>query len=102
MNKKWLLSLIVLFLTPFAIIAQSATANKDAGINVAVTDFKNNPLSHEIIIFKSKVTAKEYQGLTDSTGKFSMRLPVGDTYEVLIWGFNDSTSYTFRYSNAKR
>ncbi|MBP6431296.1 MAG: OmpA family protein [Ferruginibacter sp.] len=95
MNKKWLLSLVVLFLTPFAIIAQSGTANKDAAVNVFVTDFKNNPLNHEIIVFKSKVNAKEFQGLTDSTGKFTLRLPVGDTYEVLIWGFNDSTSYSF-------
>jgi OmpA-OmpF porin, OOP family len=95
MNKKWLLSIVVLFLTPFAIIAQSGTANKDAAVNVFVTDFKNNPLNHEIIVFKSKVNAKEFQGLTDSTGKFTLRLPVGDTYEVLIWGFNDSTSYSF-------
>jgi OmpA-OmpF porin, OOP family len=95
MNKKWLLSLVVLFLTPFVINAQSGTANKDAAVNVVVTDFKNKPLDHEIIVFKSKVTTKEYQGLTDSTGKFTLRLPVGDTYEVLIWGFNDSTSYSF-------
>jgi outer membrane protein OmpA-like peptidoglycan-associated protein len=95
MNKKWLFSLIVLFLSPFVLIAQSGTANKDAGVNVFVTDFKSKPLDHEIIVFKSKVNAKEYQGLTDSTGKFTLRLPVGDIYEVLIWGFNDSTSYSF-------
>jgi outer membrane protein OmpA-like peptidoglycan-associated protein len=95
MNKKWLFSLLIIFLTPFAMFAQSSTANKDAAVNVFVTDFKSKPLDHEIIVFKSKVTAKEYQGLTDSTGKFTLRLPVGDTYEVLIWGFNDSTSYSF-------
>jgi outer membrane protein OmpA-like peptidoglycan-associated protein len=95
MNKKWLFSLIVFFLSPFVLLAQSGTANKDAGVNVFVTDFKNKPLDHEIIVFKSKVNAKEYQGLTDSTGKFTLRLPVGDIYEVLIWGFNDSTSYSF-------
>lgn len=90
MNKKWLFSLLVLFSSAF-VFAQSGTANKDAAVNVFVTDFKNNPLNHEIIVFKSKVNAKEFQGLTDSTGKFTMRLPVGDTYDVLIWGFNDST-----------
>ena len=94
MNIKWLFSLIV-FLAPFLVKAQSPTANKDAVVDVIVTDFKNNAQNHEIIIFKSKVNAKEYQGLTDSTGKFTLRLPVGDTYEVLIWGFNDSTSYSF-------
>jgi len=94
MNTKWLFSLIV-FLAPFLVKAQSPAANKDAVVDVIVTDFKDNAQNHEIIIFKSKVNAKEYQGLTDSTGKFTLRLPVGDIYEVLIWGFNDSTSYSF-------
>mgnify|MGYP007038406727 FL=1 len=94
MNTKWLFSLIV-FLAPFLVKAQSPSANKDAVVDVIVTDFKDNAQNHEIIIFKSKVNAKEYQGLTDSTGKFTLRLPVGDIYEVLIWGFNDSTSYSF-------
>jgi outer membrane protein OmpA-like peptidoglycan-associated protein len=93
--KQIILALLVIFLVPFITNAQTATANKDAAVNVFVTDYKNNALNHEIIVFKSKVTAKEYQGLTDSTGKFTLRLPVGDTYEVLIWGFNDSTSYSF-------
>lgn len=94
MNIKWLFSLIF-FLAPFLVKAQSPSANKDAVVDVIVTDFKNNAQNHEIIIFKSKINAKEYQGLTDSTGKFTLRLPVGDTYEVLILGFNDSTSYSF-------
>ena len=41
MNIKWLFSLIV-FLAPFLVKAQSPTANKDAVVDVIVTDFKNN------------------------------------------------------------
>jgi OmpA-OmpF porin, OOP family len=59
---------------------------------VSLTDFKNNPLNNEIVVFKSKLTGKEYEGLTDSTGKFSVRLPHGDSYEIFILGFKDSTS----------
>ena len=56
-----------------------------------LVDFKNNMLNNEIVIFKSALNSKEYQGLTDSLGKFSFRLPVGDKYEIYILGFKDST-----------
>ena len=95
MKQKLLGSLIVL-LTPFIVFCQNGTVQdanipKDAPVNVRLTDFKNNVLNNEIVIFKSKLNSKEYQGLTDSLGKFSFRLPVGDKYEIYILGFKDST-----------
>ena len=95
MKQKILSSLIVL-LTPVIVFCQTspvqnASIPKDAPVNVRLTDFKNNVLNNEIVIFKSKLNGKEYQGLTDSLGKFSFRLPVGDKYEIYILGFNDST-----------
>ena len=72
---------------------QNAALPKDAAVNVSITDFKNNVLNHEIVVFKSKLTSKDYEGLSDSTGKFSLRLPAGDSYEIFILGFKDSTSY---------
>ena len=72
---------------------QNAAIPKDAPVNVKMTDFKNNLLNNEIVVFKSKANGKEYEGLTDSTGKFSTRLPVGDIYEIYVLGFKDSTSY---------
>jgi OmpA-OmpF porin, OOP family len=95
MKQKLLSSLIVL-LTPFIVFCQNGAVQnaeipKDAPVNVKLTDFKNNVLNNEIVIFKSKLNGKEYQGLTDSVGKFSFRLPVGDKYEIYILGFKDST-----------
>jgi OmpA-OmpF porin, OOP family len=95
MKHKILISLIVL-LTPFIVFCQNGTVQdanipKDAPVNVRLTDFKNNVLNNEIVIFRSKLNGKEYQGLTDSLGKFSFRLPVGDKYEIYILGFKDST-----------
>lgn len=72
---------------------QNATIAKDAQVDVTVTDFKDNALPHEIMIFKSRRNTREYQGLTDDNGKFSVRLPAGDKYEIYILGFKDSTSY---------
>lgn len=90
--------LSLFFLAPFILFAQTSNVQngsipKDAPINVTVSDFKNNMLANEIIVFRSQVNDKEYQGLTDNDGKFSLRLPAGDKYEIFILGFKDSTSY---------
>ncbi len=96
--KQKLLYVLFTFLLPFAGHSQNgsvqnASIPKDAPVNVSMTDFKNNILPHEIVIFRSLSNNREYQGLTDTTGKFSTRLPAGDKYEIFILGFKDSTSY---------
>ncbi|MEP7166251.1 MAG: OmpA family protein [Ferruginibacter sp.] len=96
--KRQFLYLFLCFLMPVAVFAQNtpvqnATIPKDAPINVSVADFKNNMRANEIIVFRSQLNAREYQGLTNDSGKFSIRLPSGDKYEIFILGFKDSTSY---------
>jgi OOP family OmpA-OmpF porin len=98
--KQKLFYLLLAFVLPFTAFSQNGTVQnaaipKDAPINVTMTDFKNNVLNNEIVVFRSKANGKEYQGLTDSTGKFATRLPAGDIYEIFILGFKDSTSYNF-------
>ncbi len=97
--KKHLFTLVLSGLSFFSFgqtaAVQNASIPKDAPIDETVTDFKNNALPQEIIIFKSKMSSKEYQGITGESGKFSTRLPAGDTYEIFILGFKDSTSYNF-------
>ena len=93
--KQKILSCLIVLLTPIIVFCQNGTVQdanipKDAAVNVSLTDFKNNILNNEIVIFKSRLNGKEYQGLTDSLGKFSFRLPVGDKYEIYILGFKDS------------
>lgn len=72
---------------------QNAALAKDAPVDVTITDFKKNVLANEIVVFKSQLTQKEYQGMSQDNGKFSTRLPAGDKYEIFIMGFKDSTSY---------
>jgi outer membrane protein OmpA-like peptidoglycan-associated protein len=82
----------LLILASFVCYAQPAP--KDAPVDVTVVDAKSGaPSNNEIIIFRSRVNNREYQGLTDANGKFSLRLPAGSKYDILILGFNDSTSY---------
>lgn len=96
--KQKLLYLLFTFLVPFIVHSQTGTVQdaaipKDAPVNVSMTDFKGNILSREIVIFRSFLNGREYQGLTDTTGRFTTRLPAGDKYEIFILGFKDSTSY---------
>ncbi len=94
MKLKYLL-LLQLFVLPFVSFAQvqDASIPKDAAVDVTVSNFKNKPLNNEIIVFRSSANEKEYQGLTDDNGKFTVRLPAGAKYEIFILGFKDSTSY---------
>jgi OmpA-OmpF porin, OOP family len=98
MKNKYL-SLFFAFILPVMAIAQTppvvqnAAIPKDAPVNVSVMDFKNNLKPNEIIVFKSGINQREYEGITDDNGKFAIRLPAGDKYEIFILGFKDSTSY---------
>ena len=74
-------------------VQQNAAQAKDAPVDVTISDFKKNILPHEIVVFRSQLTQKEYQGMSQDNGKFSLRLPAGDKYEIFILGFKDSTSY---------
>ena len=72
---------------------QNATVPKDAPVDVFIFDAKHKPLPREVVLFRS-LAGREYHGLSDSTGRFSVRLPQGDKYDISILGFKDSTSYT--------
>jgi len=88
----------LLMILPLAALAQTPAKPmnlpKDAKVDVTIADAKTGTmLSNEIIVFRSMANKTEFQGLSDSTGKFSLRLPSGSKYEIFILGFNDSTSY---------
>ncbi len=90
----------LLSVLPFAAFAQTTAPAKplnlpkDAQVDVSIADAKTGELlSNEIIVFRSMANKTEFQGLSDATGKFSLRLPSGSKYEIFILGFHDSTSY---------
>jgi len=94
-NKYFFLLLAFIFpLISFAQTSpvQDGSVPKDAPVNVTITDFKKNTLNNEIVVFRSEKNGKEFQGISDDYGKFSLRLPAGDKYEIFVLGFKDSTS----------
>ncbi len=71
-----------------------AALPKDAPINVSVVDMRTrHARNNELIIFQSQKNGNQYQGITDEQGKFSLKLPSGDKYDIFIMGFKDSISY---------
>lgn len=94
-----LLYMFTVALVPFVSFAQTPAAQpmnlpRDAKVDVTIADTKSGRmLNNEIVVFRSSANSREYQGLSDSVGRFSLRLPAGAKYEIFILGFNDSTSY---------
>lgn len=95
--KKLFLSLLLF--APAVIFSQGTAPTagnvpKDAPIDVTIADSKSGQrLASEIVVFRSMANGTEFQGLSDTEGKFSLRLPSGAKYEIFILGFKDSTSY---------
>lgn len=84
----------LLMMLPLFALAQPANLPKDAQVDAVIADAKTgNLLNNEIVVFRSSLNRREYQGLSDSTGKFTLRLPTGAKYEIYILGFQDSIIY---------
>jgi len=87
----------LLLLIPIAGITQTsnqpgATLEK-ADVNVIVTNLKNVPRENEQIIFISKKNGLKFSGRSGKEGKFSLQLPIGDTFVIKVKTIVDSTKY---------
>lgn len=92
--KKLLPIVAALFSFSFAQAQNNLNLPKDAQVDVTIAEERTGQrLPNEIVVFKSKMKEREYQGLSDAEGKFTVRLPAGDKYDIFILGFNDSLSY---------
>jgi outer membrane protein OmpA-like peptidoglycan-associated protein len=93
-NFLLLLFFTALFPTAFSQTTPVLNLPKDAKIEGSVSDMRTKqPKNNELVVFRSQKNSNEYQAISDSTGKFSTRLPAGDKYDIYIMGFKDSSSY---------
>ncbi len=93
----WITNLFV-----FSIISLTATAQqsgnpeseKDSAVmKVTVTDMNDNPKEGEQVIFIDTTTGKQYKGITNEQGKFSIKLPGPGTYQTKIKAFGAGQEY---------
>jgi OmpA-OmpF porin, OOP family len=84
-------------LLPIATLAQVGTSDKPArpmaDVNVIVTDFKSNARPGEQIIFIAKKNGEKFSRRAGKDGKFSLKLPTGDTFVIKVKTIVDSTKY---------
>lgn len=86
MKKTILLSL----LTVSAMFAQS-----EVNIVAKVTNFENEAINGEKIIFISRSSKKRMEMVSDAEGKFKLSLPAADTFDVKIERAGLENDYTY-------
>ena len=94
MKKIKILSLLLLL--PIAIsFAQELEPTKElALLNVSVINNDEKPLVGEIVSFIASKDQKVYTGHTDTQGKFSILIPIGDDYDVNYKDFTEEVKYS--------
>ena len=89
-------SILILLMSIFSIMVYAQKlepTETEALLNVIVTNFKDVPRQNEPIIFQSNSTKKQYQGITDINGKFSLLLPKSDSYTILYSNYKENVEY---------
>ena len=93
--KNYLTLILIAIFFPLTHIAQGLEPDeKNALLNVAVTDFEDQPLEGEIVIFQAKSSGKAVKRKTKADGKFQIRLPKGETYQIKYVAFLDEKEYS--------
>lgn len=93
LKPHWFALLIFFQLAAVPGFTQADSAGSAAQVNVFVSDFKNKSRSGEQIILISQKTGKQFTGVSDKDGKFSIQLPAGDTFIIKVKTIVDSTKY---------
>src|SRR5262245_41836230 len=76
------------------VVAQNDTSQPGfARVNVFVTDMKGKPSKGEQILFRGNANQKNFSGVSDATGRFSLQLPIGEAYIVKVKSLTDTTKY---------
>jgi OmpA-OmpF porin, OOP family len=92
--RKQYFTAVALILISFTSHAQDkTTAGTDAIFNFVVTSINGKPRQGDLIILKSKNTAKSYQSNTGVDGKCAITIPAGETYIIFYKLFIDTIKY---------
>lgn len=92
MKRLFTLALIIISASTYA---QTLQPDENNGVvSVIVTDYKDKIKVGEEISFYGKATKKTFSGITNSQGRFDIKLPKGDIYQILISAIGDQQEYS--------
>lgn len=93
---KFLFTLLIMIASIFGYSQNLQPTDDMAVITVTVKNFSGMASIGDMVTFKSKKNGKEYKGVSSANGTFQIKLPEGDTYLVLVKGFEmDNTNNEF-------
>jgi len=67
---------------------------KKAPLNVVVTDMAGRVIPNDKITFIGKTSKLEIVGITNERGRFSVRIPCGDEYDIKVAVIGEQMDYT--------
>lgn len=91
---KQIILLVFLLVSQTTFSQNLKPTDKEAVVNVSITDFKLKPKAKEEIIFVSEKTKKIYQTISGDKGSCSLLLPKGDKYLVRYKSFINQKEYS--------
>lgn len=75
--------------------AQSDTVlprlSRTATVKVSVTDLKGQPRKSDKVLFRAKQQQQDFAGVSNAAGKFTINLPAGDLYTIIVKNLADTT-----------
>ncbi len=96
-KKFWYTKLILLLFFSLTVTAQQSgepvPGSDSAVMKVVVTDMNDNPKKGEQVIFVDTASGKQYKGITNEQGEFSLKLPGPGTYQTKIKAFGAGQEY---------
>ncbi|MFO7868705.1 MAG: OmpA family protein [Bacteroidales bacterium] len=94
---KHIYTFLILLSSLYAFSQDLEPTDDMALITVKVENFEGMASVGDKVAFKSKSTGKKYTGVSKSDGTFQILLPEGDSYTVLVMGFEmDNTNNVFK------
>ena len=92
---KHLYTFLFAFLLSSFLVGQNLKPTEKAALlHVVVTDFSGNPLENEVVMFRGEKQKKTVKRVTNTSGKFDILLPKGDTYSIMYQDFLEDKSYS--------
>lgn len=89
--KRWLWGWVIIMSGLCKAQSQLEPTPTEALVMVKVTGMDGSPRKSDKVTFQDSISGKEYSGITNAEGKFSILLPKGRTYLVKIKSFESDT-----------
>lgn len=87
------IAFLMMFFVGISLANAQSTDIQDVTIEISVKNHDGQASQGEQILFVSKLTKEIYTGTSDETGKFTIKIPGADVYQIKIKGVGSNQDY---------